>query len=169
MIEIDTSIDDALIKKFLETLESYTFIEKYELKEQPIHQTKRQLSELERIKARIPKVDHEYLPNGETNPLDINFNDAISDQKGCYPGQEVIEKIIALGAPPKQLCLLHSEKVCAIPTKLKESAGIITSIAMNNNEIYALGIIRKTHAHTGYELYAENGDRFEIIEVKDKS
>ena len=36
-------------------------------------------------------------------PLEIGLRTAIADNKGCYPGQEVIEKIVALGSPAKRL------------------------------------------------------------------
>lgn len=45
----------------------------------------------------------------ESNPLDLGLTGAIADQKGCYPGQEVIEKIIAIGSPAKRLCLVVDE------------------------------------------------------------
>lgn len=45
----------------------------------------------------------------ESNPLDLNLVSAIADQKGCYPGQEVIEKITARGSPAKRLCLVIGE------------------------------------------------------------
>ena len=45
----------------------------------------------------------------DSNPLELNLRSAIADQKGCYPGQEVIEKIIAIGSPAKRLCLVMGE------------------------------------------------------------
>lgn len=45
----------------------------------------------------------------DANPLELNLRSAIADQKGCYPGQEVIEKIIAIGSPAKRLCLVVDE------------------------------------------------------------
>ncbi|MCI5066681.1 hypothetical protein MRY87_13250 [bacterium] len=36
-------------------------------------------------------------------PLEYELHDAIAQQKGCYPGQEVIEKMRARGRPPRRL------------------------------------------------------------------
>ena len=43
----------------------------------------------------------EYL--GDVSPLDISLR-GISEGKGCYPGQEVIERTIALGKPARVTC-----------------------------------------------------------------
>jgi folate-binding protein YgfZ len=42
-------------------------------------------------------------------PLEIS-KDGIHEQKGCYPGQEVIERMIALGKPAKQILRFRLEK-----------------------------------------------------------
>jgi len=36
-------------------------------------------------------------------PLELGLLDGVSQGKGCYPGQEVIERIITQGAPPRRL------------------------------------------------------------------
>ncbi|MCM0607119.1 MAG: hypothetical protein KA715_13600 [Xanthomonadaceae bacterium] len=62
----------------------------------------------------------------DSNPLDLALVSAIADQKGCYPGQEVIEKIIALGSPAKRLCLVVDEigvKSLSVLSKTKAVVG----------------------------------------------
>ena len=44
---------------------------------------------------------HELLES--FTPLDVGCMGGIVQQKGCYPGQEVIERTIALGRPAKKL------------------------------------------------------------------
>ena len=55
------------------------------------------MTERERVLALCPRVDHELV--FDANPLELGLRAAIADNKGCYPGQEVIEKIISLGSP----------------------------------------------------------------------
>jgi folate-binding protein YgfZ len=40
-------------------------------------------------------------------PLELGLLDGIAQGKGCYPGQEVIERILTQGSPPRKLALLR--------------------------------------------------------------
>ncbi|MGK5086544.1 hypothetical protein WDW86_03220 [Bdellovibrionota bacterium FG-2] len=64
--------------------------------------------ELERLRIQRmqPRVGMEIT--GETNPLEVNLRHTLSDQKGCYPGQEVIERILTQGTLPRRLCKIKS-------------------------------------------------------------
>src|SRR5690606_3379136 len=108
-----------------------------------------------RIKAMSPAVDAEIT--SESNPLELGLQNIIADQKGCYPGQEVIEKVISLGSPAKRLCLIESrlgsgdvpppqtgEGVFDISDSSKE-VGKITSVCAGESGFWALALIRKTH------------------------
>ena len=150
---------------FLSELERYTFSEHYELECGPsVPETSD--SEEARILALIPKAGNEFLPDGKTNPLEINLRRAIADQKGCYPGQEVIEKIISLGSPARRLCLLKaqtpSQATPPFPLLSPEGheVGMLTSLA----GIYALAIIRRTHLKEGITLSSPHG-LWEILTV----
>ena len=44
----------------------------------------------------------------EVMPLEVGLIDGISQGKGCYPGQEVIERILTQGAPPRRLARVRS-------------------------------------------------------------
>lgn len=54
-----------------------------------------------RIPAMLPKVGVEL--NSESSLLEAGLPEAVSSQKGCYPGQEVVERIRALGSPARRL------------------------------------------------------------------
>lgn len=54
--------------------------------------------EHERIRLGIPQALREYK---DRSPLDVSTQ-GISEGKGCYPGQEVIERTLALGKPAKR-------------------------------------------------------------------
>jgi aminomethyltransferase len=115
-----------------------------------------------RIAAGRPRVDSELTEN--TIPLEAGMREAIADNKGCYPGQEVIEKIISLGAPARRLAQIEgSGAFPAVGDVVKAKSadatqgnsaeiGKITSIAKTSSGFRALAFIRKTHAQEGIEI-----------------
>lgn len=121
-----------------------------------------QSSQLEawRILAISPRVDRELTDS--TIPLEAGLVDAIAPNKGCYPGQEVIEKIISLGSPSKRLCLIEGSNADGIAqvagTKLLSTAvppaeiGELTSILKEGSRFYALGFVRKIHAKENFPI-----------------
>ena len=162
------SEDQAVVEfedQFLAILDQYTFGERYEvIKLDPIPENS--MEDLDRILAMTPKLGNEFFSNGEVNPLEVNLKTAIHDQKGCYPGQEVIEKIISLGSPAKKLCLLQttSEATLTLPTPLKDAegkeAGTLTSFA----DHYGLAILKRNYLKEGLSLFA-GGISFTIQKV----
>lgn len=90
-----------------------------------------------RIEHGAPAWPFEYRP--EITPLDVGLA-GVSEGKGCYPGQEVIERTLALGRPARRLVrvrldapaepgpLLHADK----------PAGLLTSVA----GIHGLALIK---------------------------
>ena len=146
---------------FLDLLEQFTFGERYHIARLELDAADSGPIESERIQALTPRFGHEFESNGETNPLEINLGSAIHDQKGCYPGQEVIEKIISIGSPSKKLCLVklvdESKQPSSIPCELDH--GKLTSF----ESPYGLAIVRKTHTNAGSTLNG-NGFQFSIIQ-----
>ena len=157
--QVEISFDHSL----LELLDQYTFGERYKIEKIPsVEPSQTPESELNRIKSKKPKLGNEFLNNGETNPLEVDLQFAIHDQKGCYPGQEVIEKIIAIGSPAKKLCLVkcidHSPVELSLPLDL--DFGKLTSYQSS----YGLAVVRKTHATPGTILHSISFS-FEVIEA----
>lgn len=121
--------------------------------------------EEKRILAVRPAVDHEIAPDAQ--PLELGLKDYIASNKGCYPGQEVIEKIISLGSPAKRLCLLeqvsgaepthHSSAL----TANGDAAGQMTSRFGK----HALAILRKNHIQIGTTLNAadSSGATYRVV------
>jgi folate-binding protein YgfZ len=154
----------------LALLDQYTFGEKYELGKNSVPEDETMLenfsSDLDRISKLTPKIAYEFLEDGSTNPLEVNLRHAIHDNKGCYPGQEVIEKIISLGSPPRKLCLLEllpgenraeSHLEDALPRSILDSAtgaevGTLTSFSKN----LGLAIVKRTHQKIG-QTFTLNG------------
>ncbi len=57
-----------------------------------------------RVAATQPWLGQEITQN--RNPLEVGLSGLFSSAKGCYPGQEVIEKTLTLGAPARRLVRL---------------------------------------------------------------
>jgi folate-binding protein YgfZ len=139
------SLEIEFEENFLEVLDQFTFGERYQVTPLESGQAT-DPSEAERIQNLVPKLGYEFKSNGETNPLEVNLRTAIHDNKGCYPGQEVIEKIISLGSPAKKLSLLEGVTSETLPTPLFDSAsgsevGTLTSVSGG----FGLGILKRTH------------------------
>jgi folate-binding protein YgfZ len=156
---VEISFRDA----FLELLEHYTFAERYELSELPVAEEP-QRTLRERILLLVPEEGHEFHPDGETNPLEVNLASAIDENKGCYPGQEVIEKIISLGSPARRLCLLRrmitdgddstdtTGAALPLPAILLDSAGAEAGKLTSSDGDVALAIVKRTHLKEGSVL-----------------
>jgi folate-binding protein YgfZ len=106
-----------------------------------------------RIEAVRPRTDHEITEGA--SPLELGLIDAIASNKGCYPGQEVIEKIVSLGSPAKRLVRIEG---AGNPPSLgpgsapSNEAGQLTSVTRTENGYVGLAVVRKTHAKEGVEL-----------------
>jgi len=175
VISVAHSVKDQLSSVLLETIDQYTFGEKFTLQKiENSPSSLPSLSDLERIRHAIPAVDHEFRPDGTTNPLEVNFQIAIADQKGCYPGQEVVEKMISVGSSPKKLAIVRAETATAaqelasrLPLALFDAgqpAAQLTSITEDGQRSIGLAIVRKTHFKKGLIFFSEDGQRFTIAD-----
>lgn len=112
-----------------------------------------------RIRALHPKTGRELVIGA--NPLEIGMRSGIADNKGCYPGQEVIEKIISLGSPAKRLALLSgatSEKTPKDGDKVFTAdgfeVGTLSSTTTIGGKFSGLAVLRKNVLETGKVLHA---------------
>jgi folate-binding protein YgfZ len=125
-----------------------------------------------RIQALRPRVDVEI--SEAVLPLEIGLKDAIADNKGCYPGQEVIEKIVALGSPPRRLVQIdgHGTPPTAGSRIMNRAeppieVGSVTSVAsLPEGRFTALGLIKKIHAKEGLEIQIFEQQRAEGVIIK---
>jgi folate-binding protein YgfZ len=112
-----------------------------------------------RVLATRPWNNSEITEN--TNPLEVGLPDAISSNKGCYPGQEVIEKIISLGAPAKRLVQIEGTgifpAVGSVLTSYQAEAGTITTVVPTLHGFIALAIVKKLFAKEGQALTSAQG------------
>lgn len=108
--------------------------------------------ERSRISAARPWIEQEITDS--TIPLEVGLGieETISSNKGCYPGQEVIERIISLGAPAKRLVKLSGSG--PVPSRLARitlpgsdlEIGQITSSTVVEGGFIALALLKKAHA-----------------------
>ena len=114
--------------------------------------------DLWRIHQLRPRASYELT--GDESPLEIGLRNAIADQKGCYPGQEVIEKVISIGSPARRL--VRIEVLGRAPNlgdlilshDSKTEIGKVTSVAHElsdpiKNLFQVLGLVKKTFAKSG--------------------
>lgn len=124
-----------------------------------------------RIDAVRPWVDREILPDA-TIPLEVGLGDGISSNKGCYPGQEVIERIVSVGSPAKRLALIQGkgpgprpgDKLLNIASEPTE-VGEVTSCAEINGGFHALALIRKIHARESLPVRIPSGAEATITRI----
>ncbi|MGE4234286.1 MAG: hypothetical protein AB7F43_13235 [Bacteriovoracia bacterium] len=128
----DTSV--VCLKDDLEQWKTYltqnSFVEKKDLEEQ-------------RVLSGDPESIFEL--GRKTIPLEASLTDAIHENKGCYPGQEVIERIISMGKPPRLLCAVSGKGLKA-GEKLflqEKQVGDVTSVVEHNGTTYGLAIVSR--------------------------
>jgi folate-binding protein YgfZ len=109
--------------------------------------------EKDRIDRLVPAVGHEITE--EASPLEIGLGAAIAPNKGCYPGQEVIERIISIGSPARRLIRIEGQGSPQVGDSLLDGTSVvgqITTVDLGAGTFRALAIVRKTHTKEGIEL-----------------
>ncbi len=103
-----------------------------------------------RIEAAVPQMGIEAT-SGEII-LETNFDRAVARNKGCYPGQEVVERIFTYGSVNRKLLpLLLDTSGPAVPAELLADgrvAGTIVSAAIDPgrpNQSVALAYVQKNY------------------------
>jgi len=104
-----------------------------------------------RIEAGQPAHPEELGPHA--TPLEMGTMAGITEGKGCYPGQEVIERTIALGRPARTLMRLDLDGHAAAGDTLVDGggkpAGTLTSVAARGPEMVALALVKHRAAKAG--------------------
>lgn len=119
--------------------------------------------EILRVESGIPAAGHELVE--DYTPLEIGFRWAISDNKGCYTGQEVIARQVNFDKVTRQLVGLTIEGTPHTGDTLyaqenNQPAGKITSLALSPRlGVIALAIIKRPFHREGTEMSLNNGDQ----------
>lgn len=84
-----------------------------------------------RIQAGDPAWPQELNPS--TMPLEARLDDAVHENKGCYPGQEVIERVRSMGQPSRLLVKVRGQGLAPLVSSALEAlgaeVGALTSVA----------------------------------------
>ncbi len=77
------------------------------------------------------------------------FEQWVDRNKGCYPGQEVIEKIYTYGRLPKKIFKVKTTHKTQIKTPIPlsfedQNIGTLTSVYVGNTEAFGLATLKKT-------------------------
>ncbi|MGB5842927.1 MAG: glycine cleavage T C-terminal barrel domain-containing protein [Anaerolineales bacterium] len=119
--------------------------------------------EILRVETGIPAAGHELVE--DYTPLEIGFRWAISENKGCYTGQEVIARQVNYDKVTRQLVGLCIDETPHIGDTLyaqenNQPAGTITSLALSPRfGVIALAVIKRPFHQPGTDLILNNGDR----------
>jgi folate-binding protein YgfZ len=131
---------------------------------------------LERILHLSPELGREL--HEDVNPLELGLNSGIAENKGCYPGQEVIEKIISLGSPAKSLALIRGNltpkdtaPTAGTELSLNSSVvGVLSSVARESETSWVgLSTLRKNATQVGQELSLAPGLRAQVAKTRSHS
>lgn len=120
-----------------------------------------QALELLRVEAGVPRYGQDMVDT--TIPLEANLTHAISYNKGCYIGQEVIARATFRGHMNRKLAGLLLGDVEAAPgTELRKGekkVGWLTSVVRSpaQGQRVALGYVHRDHLEPGTELTLAEG------------
>lgn len=106
-----------------------------------------------RIQALCPALEREWMI-GESNALDVGFTAWIHENKGCYPGQEVIERSLRVGHPSRSLILVEGAVNLAAGDLLfvdELQVGKITSALSQQ----ALALVQWKHKNSGTKFFVK--------------
>lgn len=98
----------------------------------------------------------------KNNPLEIGQRSGIAE-KGCYPGQEVIEKIISLGSPAKRLCLVKGDLRPELEL-LNPDGKVVGKVSSCHLDL-GFTILGKTHADVNVTLKTAHDQTVKIMQV----
>jgi folate-binding protein YgfZ len=124
--------------------------------------------EILRVESGIPAPRHELVE--DYTPLEVGFEWAISDSKGCYTGQEVLARQVNYDKVTRQLTGLKLKEKPQLKNKLyaqgsNQLQGMITSsvISPRFGKI-ALAVVKRPYHQPGRELFINKDDgRIEAV------
>ena len=111
-----------------------------------------------RIAQGVPAYGSEF--GAFNNPLEARLLGSISDDKGCYTGQEVIARLQTYRKVQRLLMSFTSDAPAvpgdALETEDGSQAGVVTSACTVDNEAMGLALVAAKHAFAGSSLRLTN-------------
>ena len=124
--------------------------------------------EILRVEAGVPRLGVEL--DEDVLPDEARLDEAVSDTKGCYTGQEIVARVRSRGQVNHLLVGLRfpGETAPSPEAELRDESrrvGEVTSVACSPDVGWVgLGFVRRTHAEPGTELQAA-GQRARVVEL----
>lgn len=123
--------------------------------------------EVLRIEAGFPAGANEL--NGSYTPLETNLRSAVSDNKGCYTGQEVIARQISYDKITKQVVQLLLDSAVDVGAKVAadgKSVGVVTSAGLSPRMgAIALAMLKRPHFEGGTPVVVGEGITGEVVSL----
>jgi folate-binding protein YgfZ len=119
--------------------------------------------EILRIEAGLPAASHELTE--DYTPLETGYHWTVSDNKGCYTGQEVIARQVNYDKITRQLVGLRLSEIPQIgdtlyPLNKQQPVGKVTSMALSPRfGPIALAIVKRPYHQPGNELLTGDGEQ----------
>jgi folate-binding protein YgfZ len=121
------------------------------------------LTEADRIAHRLPRAGHEVTP--EANPFECGLGAAVHLAKGCFTGQEALQRLVTYASVRRRLARVRLRSaVDALPVEVLqagEKAGVLTSAAGEEG----LALLRHECAQPGLLLQTAAGATLEVVEA----
>jgi len=107
-----------------------------------------------RVLGGAPRAGAEWSP--DASPLEVSDLWGVTEGKGCYPGQEVIERTLALGRPPRALVALVVEAEVKVGAAVHDPSGeigrVTSASTLGGGPTYALALIKRRVAESDAAL-----------------
>lgn len=117
------------------------------------------LSEDQRIKKGLFKFGKDITEKNLI--LEAPLNSYLHRDKGCYPGQEVVERVFTYGQVAKKLVAIHLKQPLPEGSELTADGKKVGQVTSSSG-LNALAMVQKSHYNSGSKI-----DQGEVIPLND--
>jgi folate-binding protein YgfZ len=118
------------------------------------HPTGAVAAQMHRIETGRPAFGAEW--SAESSPLEVSDLFGITEGKGCYPGQEVIERTLAKGSPPRTLVRLQAEAALSPGAEVSAAGGpighVTSAASLPDGRHLGLALVKRRFGDTDEPL-----------------
>jgi len=108
-----------------------------------------------RVVGGAPRAGAEWTM--DASPLEVSDLWGVTEGKGCYPGQEVIERTLALGRPPRALVSLAVEAAVDVGAPVHDASGevgrVTSASTLGTGPTHALALVKRRVAESDTPLF----------------